>query len=100
MALPPAAWLPQNPALVPEAVAMGILQEASVECGRPLPREWAVELVERAKLHVRTNSRFRKIMHRAGDESRDWLWTFMRHWTKAALLQGHPRGHCGPHAVR
>lgn len=35
------AWLPENPALVPEAVATGVLEEASAKRGKPLPREWA-----------------------------------------------------------
>jgi hypothetical protein len=77
------AWLPENPALVPEAIATGVLEEASAKRGKQLPREWAAELVQRADLHAQTNPRFRKLLRRPGDESRDWLWSFMRHWLEA-----------------
>ena len=33
--------LRENPALVPEAVATGVLEEASTKRGKPRPREWA-----------------------------------------------------------
>lgn len=82
------AWLPENPALVPEAVAEGVLEEASAQHRKPLPREWAAELVQRAQLHAQTNPRFRRLLRLPGDESRDWLWSFMRHWLEA-LHQGH-----------
>ena len=76
-------WLRENPALVPDAVATGVLEEASAKRGKQLPREWAAELVQRADLHAQTNPRFRKLLRRPGDESRDWLWSFMRHWLEA-----------------
>lgn len=77
-------WLPENPALVPEAVAAAVMEEFAAERSVTLPRQWKGRLVARAKRHAATHPHFRRLLCRPEDESRDWLWTFMRHWLEAA----------------
>ena len=73
-------WLPWEPALSPVVVARCVVQDAMRKYHRPIPSEWADELVRRADVHLHQTPSFRKKMRRGGEHARDWLWAFMEHW--------------------
>ena len=84
------ATVERDTPLVPRAVAEAVWEEAGVWLGEPLPRRWIAELTARANTVYSRNGQFRRLLRRRGDEGRDWLWAFTRHWL-AALLWKHRR---------
>ncbi len=96
----------RDTSLIPRAVAEGVCEEVQVWLQTPLPRRWVRELVGHANTVYAHNERFRRRIRGTGNQGRDYLWTFMRHWL-AALLQAHrpelharlPRGYAVGHEL-
>jgi hypothetical protein len=76
--------------IVPQAVAMGVWEEACVWLDEELPREWVKKLVVRANFIYAHNPRFRQSIRRPGNAGRDFLWIFIRHWL-CAMIRKHNR---------
>jgi hypothetical protein len=81
------ARIQQDTPIVPAAVALGVWEEASQWLGEELPRAWLVRLLGRAEAVYASNARFRRRLHAEGDNGRDWLWAFTRHWLAALIWQ-------------
>ena len=79
--------------LLPRVVAEAVLAEASEWLDSPLPPSWIDELAARAEEVYDANARFRRTLRSRGDEGRDWLWAFTRHWLAALLQQQAPHLH-------
>jgi hypothetical protein len=71
--------------IVPRAVAESVWEEACAWLGEELPRRWVWRLAVRANAVYARNARFRRLIRRAGDPGRDWLWAFTRHWLAALI---------------
>lgn len=78
----------QDTPIHPGIVAWAVVEEASAWLGKPLPKRWIRELAGRANTVYARNARFRRRICSRGNEGRDWLWAFTRHWL-AALLHRH-----------
>lgn len=76
--------------IVPRAVAEQVCERASLWLGEALPREWALELAERANVVYQHNAKFRRLLNRRGDAGKEWLAAFMRHWLCALLASRRP----------
>jgi hypothetical protein len=76
--------------LVPRAAAEQIVEETSRLVGKTLPPQWAGLLAQRAEVTYANGLRFRRRIQSRGDEGRDWLWAFMRHWVSALILKQRP----------
>ncbi len=71
--------------LLPDLIAERVLGEAERCLGQRFPDAWSVQLAQRAFTCYRRNPRFRLWLNRSGNESRDWLSAFMRHWLTGLL---------------
>lgn len=71
--------------LIPRAVAEGVCEEVQVWVRTALPRRWMWELVGRANTVYAHNRQFRQRIRGPGEQGRDYLWMFMRHWLAAML---------------
>ena len=76
--------------IVPQAVAMGVWEEACVWLDEELPREWVKKLAVRANVVYAHNPRFRQSIRSPGNAGRDFLWIFTRHWL-CAMIRKHNR---------
>jgi hypothetical protein len=79
--------------IVPGAVAIAVLEEASVWLEEALPRHWARELCARARTVYACNERFRRKLRAPGASGRDLLWAFARHWLAALIQERRPHLH-------
>jgi len=79
--------------IVPEAAARAIVQDAAAFLGQALPGEWVVLLVEHAEELCAANADFRRRLNTKGNEGRDRLWAFMRHWLCAKIARQFPKLH-------
>lgn len=87
---PVRARIEDDTPIVPAAVARGVCEEASSWLGEALPRDWALELAERANVIYQHNGPFRRRLRAAGNAGRDLLWSFTRHWLCALLASRRP----------
>jgi hypothetical protein len=85
---PPRARIENDTPIVPIAIA--VWEEASLWLDAGLPRSWIAELAERGNVIYAHNPRFRQLIRRPGNASRDWLWAFTRHWLSALLASRRP----------
>lgn len=76
--------------LVPDAVAVAVLEEATVWLAESLPRSWRNELAERANAIYARNAQFRQRIRGPGTRGRDCLWAFTRHWLAGLLCEHRP----------
>lgn len=76
--------------IIPRAVAEGVCEEVQVWLQAALPRRWVGELVGRANTVYAHNEQFRRRIRGAGEQGRDYLWMFMRHWLAALLYERRP----------
>lgn len=88
---PGRSWVPEP--IVPEAAARAVVQEAAAFLGQALPGEWVVLLVEHAEELCAANADFRRRLNTKGNEGRDRLWAFMRHWLCAKIARQFPELH-------
>ena len=79
--------------IVPHSIATAVLEEASRWLGKPLPEQWALELIERANTVYAHNARFRRTLQARGNAGRDLLWAFARHWLCALIGRERPHLH-------
>ena len=79
--------------IVPRSVATAVWEEAGAWLGEELPREWKTRLRERAEALYASNARVRRRLRGPGNNGRDWLWIFMRHWLAALLWHQRPDLH-------
>ncbi len=79
--------------IVPRAVAEGVCEEAGLWLGQPLPRRWVRELTARANTIYAHNPRFRRKIRAHGDNGRDYLWAFARHWLAGLMWERRPHLH-------
>lgn len=77
-------------AVVPLVVARQVVAEAAQWLGEPLPEEYVQELLFRAEGCFEHALSFRRRLLRSGDEGRDRLYAFMRHWLAACLKRERP----------
>src|SRR5712692_6442637 len=76
--------------IVPRAVAEGVLEDAGLWLGQPLPRRWVRELTARANTIYAHNPRFRRKIRAKGVRGRDYLWAFARHWLAGLIWERRP----------
>lgn len=76
--------------LVPRAAAAQVLEEASGLLDEQLPLEWILQLVARAEATYESGAGFRRRIRSLGNEGREWLWAFMRHWLAEMILREKP----------
>ena len=76
--------------IVPRGVAECVCEEASLWLGEALPRQWMLELAERANVIYQHNARFRRLLRKPGDAGLGWLTAFTRHWLCALLASRRP----------
>jgi hypothetical protein len=89
-AAPQISGIMRDTPLVPRAAAEQVLDEASRLVHKHLPRDWAEMLAQRAEATYENGIRFRRRIQSLGDEGREWLWAFMRHWLAALILKERP----------
>lgn len=85
----------QDTAILPYAVADGVIAEAEGLMGRDLPdKEAFVDKLEKKANEVYAhNSEFRKSIRASGDRGRDQLYVWMRHWLSADIKREYPGMH-------
>ena len=71
--------------LIAIAAARQVVEEATLWFGLPLPARYAAGLAFKAQRCYAQSPSFREKMRRPGDESRDLLYVFLRHWLAARL---------------
>ena len=71
--------------LLPELIAESVIGEVERCVGRRLPDAWIRHLAERAARCYNGNDQFRRRLNRPGNECREWLYAFMRHWITGLL---------------
>jgi hypothetical protein len=76
--------------LVPLAAAREVLDEASRWLGVTLPSRYAIRLASHAHLIYANSRSFRRALARPGDDARDRLYVFLRHWLAARLHAERP----------
>lgn len=76
--------------IIPPAIALAVLEEASAWLDTPLPQHWIGKLAERAETVYARNARFRQLINGRGNVGRDWLWAFTRHWLSGLLAKHRP----------
>ncbi len=79
--------------VLPHIIATCVVEEVSAWLREPLPAEWARELSAKADTVYTHNARFRRRIKGDGDQGRDWLWAFSRHWLAALLHERRPDLH-------
>jgi hypothetical protein len=70
-----------------------VCEEAAVWLGQPLPRRWIRELTAYANTVYACNPRFRRNVRAKGNQGRDYLWAFTRHWLTALMWDRRPQLH-------
>jgi hypothetical protein len=78
--------------IVPEAIARAVVEEASFYLEYDLPHHWIRRLTHRAYVTLECNADFRRKIER-GNNGRDLLWSFMRHWLCALMAKELPHLH-------
>jgi hypothetical protein len=76
--------------VLPHVIAACVVDEAAAHLGEPLPASWVRELAARADTLFTHNRRVRRRLKGAGNQGRDWLWAFMRHWLAGRLHDQRP----------
>lgn len=76
--------------LVPLAAARQVFEEASHWLGTPLPGRYAARLAFQARRTYAHSDSFRAKLRRPGDDGRDTLYVFLRHWLAACLQEERP----------
>jgi hypothetical protein len=66
------------------------VEEAARWLGVQVPARYAAGLAHRARVTYAHGAAFRQKLRRAGDEGRDTLYAFMRHWLAARLQADRP----------
>jgi hypothetical protein len=82
--------LERDTPIIAQAAAQQVVEEASRWLGVALPARYAAGLAHRARVTYAHGAAFRQKLRRAGDEGRDTLYAFMRHWLAARLLAERP----------
>jgi hypothetical protein len=70
-----------------------VCEEAAVWLGQPLPRRWVRELTALANTVYARNPHFRRNVCATGDQGRDYLWAFTRHWLSGLMWKRRPQLH-------
>jgi hypothetical protein len=71
--------------LMPDVIAETIVAEAEGFLHADLPAGFAGRLAGRAHHLYAVNPRFKRILKGPGNQGRDWLYVYMRHWTAGWL---------------
>ena len=82
--------LERDTPIIAQAAARQVVEEASRWLGVALPARYAAGLAHRARVTYAHGTAFRQKLRRAGDEGRDTLYAFMRHWLAARLHAERP----------
>jgi hypothetical protein len=76
--------------IIAQAAARQVVEEAARWLGVQVPARYAAGLAHRARVTYAHGAAFRQKLRRAGDEGRDTLYAFMRHWLAARLQADRP----------
>lgn len=76
--------------LIPLAVARAVCDEAGAVLRCDIPAHWPRILARKAEIIRAHNPRFNRLLHKHGDQGREWLYCFMRHWLAAMLKRHQP----------
>jgi hypothetical protein len=77
-------------ALMPWIIADKICEEAAAYLNSSIPLRYKDHLETKAEHCYASHRQFRKLMRSPGNEGRDALYRFMRHWLAAHLHKNHP----------
>jgi len=98
--------LERDTLLMPEVIAENVVREAERLTRTDLPAGFTERLAARAHQLYARNRRFKKTLNRPGNEGRDMLYVYLRHWTAGwlkrelpALSRQFPEGFALGHAV-
>lgn len=82
--------LEERTPLVAMAAAQTVVEEVAAWLGEPLPARYASGLAHRARRVFAHSPSFRTRIEREGDEGRDTLYRYLRHWLMARLREDRP----------
>jgi hypothetical protein len=66
---------------MPDVIAETVVAEAERFLQAELPAGWAARLAARAEHLYGCNRQFKRVLNRPGNQGRDSLYKYMRHWT-------------------
>ena len=76
--------------LVALAAARTVVEEASLHLGTPLLERFATRIAHQARRTYAHSAQFRRLVGAKGEQGRDQLFVFLRHWLAARLQADHP----------
>jgi len=77
--------LERDTLLMPDVIAEAVTAEAERFLQADLPADWAVRLATRAEHLYGCNRHFRRVLNGRGNQGRNSLYMYMRHWTAGWL---------------
>ncbi len=77
--------LEQDTLLMPDVMAETVVAEAERFLHADLPAGWAVRLAVRAEHLYGANRHFKRTLNRPGNQGRNALYRYLRHWTAGWL---------------